>query len=332
MPPDLTSPTRDDRYAVPDTGGKGTATFSAYAAERSPQARRSSRATSCRRSTTRASNAREPALAGRQRFARQALGNGQGVLAGDRLSHQARVARCRRDGNRLGREPRQDSAGFHPQHSRQGHRLGLFDRRAGQVPHPSRTRQHARNDRYLHQPSRHVRDLRLRRQGSDQVATAPGRSRTGSRDAAPPDDSPGQRGEARHAAIQAARKNPSSAPSCRAATTVPARWRSRSPSIAPGGESVWRLIASASPSKTGIAPRACISFATSIPKRRREEGGRFLLQAESLQGQACRQAQIQYRIFVRRRATGRRSRCSRPRVASISPKPRRRSSICSTIS
>ena len=40
IPPDLTSPTRDDRFAVPDTAGKGTATFSAYAAERSPQARR----------------------------------------------------------------------------------------------------------------------------------------------------------------------------------------------------------------------------------------------------------------------------------------------------
>ncbi|MBK7675405.1 MAG: outer membrane protein assembly factor BamC [Candidatus Accumulibacter sp.] len=39
VPPDLTSPSRDDRYAVPDTAGKGTATFSAYAAERSPQAR-----------------------------------------------------------------------------------------------------------------------------------------------------------------------------------------------------------------------------------------------------------------------------------------------------
>ncbi len=39
IPPDLTSPTRDDRYAVPDTGGgKGTATYSAYSAERSPQA------------------------------------------------------------------------------------------------------------------------------------------------------------------------------------------------------------------------------------------------------------------------------------------------------
>lgn len=40
IPPDLTSPTRDDRYAVPDTGGgKGTATYSAYTAERSPEAR-----------------------------------------------------------------------------------------------------------------------------------------------------------------------------------------------------------------------------------------------------------------------------------------------------
>ena len=37
VPPDLTSPTRDDRFAVPDTGSKGTATFSAYSGERSPQ-------------------------------------------------------------------------------------------------------------------------------------------------------------------------------------------------------------------------------------------------------------------------------------------------------
>ena len=39
VPPDLTSPTRDDRFAVPDTAGKGSATFSAYSGERSPQAR-----------------------------------------------------------------------------------------------------------------------------------------------------------------------------------------------------------------------------------------------------------------------------------------------------
>lgn len=39
VPPDLTSPGRDERYSVPDTVGKGTATFSAYNQERSPQAR-----------------------------------------------------------------------------------------------------------------------------------------------------------------------------------------------------------------------------------------------------------------------------------------------------
>lgn len=34
-PPDLIAPSRDDRFAVPDIGGKGKATFSAYANERS---------------------------------------------------------------------------------------------------------------------------------------------------------------------------------------------------------------------------------------------------------------------------------------------------------
>lgn len=39
IPPDLTQPTRDDRYTVPDTTPKGTATYSAYAGERDGQAR-----------------------------------------------------------------------------------------------------------------------------------------------------------------------------------------------------------------------------------------------------------------------------------------------------
>jgi len=38
IPPDLTAPTRDERYAVPDISPKGTATFSSYSAERSGQA------------------------------------------------------------------------------------------------------------------------------------------------------------------------------------------------------------------------------------------------------------------------------------------------------
>ncbi|MDP2795860.1 MAG: outer membrane protein assembly factor BamC [Sulfurisoma sp.] len=34
VPPDLTQPSRDDRYAVPDTGSRGSATFSTYTGER----------------------------------------------------------------------------------------------------------------------------------------------------------------------------------------------------------------------------------------------------------------------------------------------------------
>jgi outer membrane protein assembly factor BamC len=39
IPPDLTAPNRDERYSVPDTSPKGTATYSAYSGERSGQAR-----------------------------------------------------------------------------------------------------------------------------------------------------------------------------------------------------------------------------------------------------------------------------------------------------
>lgn len=39
VPPDLTSPAADDRFAVPDVNPKGTATFSAYSRERSGQPR-----------------------------------------------------------------------------------------------------------------------------------------------------------------------------------------------------------------------------------------------------------------------------------------------------
>lgn len=38
VPPDLSQLNRDDRYLVPDDGGKGSATFSAYSAERRPEA------------------------------------------------------------------------------------------------------------------------------------------------------------------------------------------------------------------------------------------------------------------------------------------------------
>lgn len=38
VPPDLSQITRDDRYVVPDMAGKGSATYSAYSADRTPQA------------------------------------------------------------------------------------------------------------------------------------------------------------------------------------------------------------------------------------------------------------------------------------------------------
>jgi outer membrane protein assembly factor BamC len=38
VPPDLSQISRDDRYLVPDAAGKGSATFSAYSADRTPQA------------------------------------------------------------------------------------------------------------------------------------------------------------------------------------------------------------------------------------------------------------------------------------------------------
>jgi len=37
IPPDLTAPTRDDRYAVPDVSPRGVATFSAYSSDRAAQ-------------------------------------------------------------------------------------------------------------------------------------------------------------------------------------------------------------------------------------------------------------------------------------------------------
>ncbi|MDR2788049.1 MAG: outer membrane protein assembly factor BamC [Candidatus Accumulibacter sp.] len=42
IPPDLTSPARDDRFVVSDAGGRGSATYSAYSGEREQAARRPS--------------------------------------------------------------------------------------------------------------------------------------------------------------------------------------------------------------------------------------------------------------------------------------------------
>lgn len=52
VPPDLTRPSTDDRFAVPDVGGKGTATFSAYSKDREGRPQVSSSGTSVLPATT----------------------------------------------------------------------------------------------------------------------------------------------------------------------------------------------------------------------------------------------------------------------------------------
>ena len=77
------------------------------------------------------------------------------VLDRQRLRHRHRAARARRDGNRLGGEPRGDSAGRPAQVHRQVHRRVLLDVQARQVPHADRARHRARHGRNLRVASRH---------------------------------------------------------------------------------------------------------------------------------------------------------------------------------
>ncbi len=141
VPPDLTSPQRDNRYAVPETA-RSSATLSGYEAERREPgraargARRGSGAAGGRAHEGRAR--RFPALAGGAGAAREALAADQGVLAGERLPRQDGSAGSRRDGDRLGREPRPGvgRGGARPADQGPGHLL--LERRARQVPHPAR--------------------------------------------------------------------------------------------------------------------------------------------------------------------------------------------------
>src|SRR6185503_14020389 len=101
VPPDLTSPQRDNRYQIPDSATRSTATFSGYEAERrDPQRARGS----ARRRSHAHRALRVAALARGAGDAREALAGDQAVLAGRRIPHQAREPRGRRDGDRLGRK------------------------------------------------------------------------------------------------------------------------------------------------------------------------------------------------------------------------------------
>ena len=87
--------------------------------------------------------------------ARADLVDGAPVLERPGLRRRGRAAHDRRDGNRLGREPRRDPDGSGAPDDRQVHRHPLHDVQARQVPHARRARHRARHDGDLPVASRH---------------------------------------------------------------------------------------------------------------------------------------------------------------------------------
>ena len=108
LPPDLTTPQYDDRYAVTHRHPGSP--------RQSADKGRSSRISLPHDARRARSRAPARALAGRQRHARAGVDDGARVLAGERLRARASSSRARHHGNRLGREPRRDPAGLRPQH------------------------------------------------------------------------------------------------------------------------------------------------------------------------------------------------------------------------
>ena len=161
VPPDLTQLQRDGRYAparrqrqrqhLPD-GGRHPEPGCGQRRRRGPD--------HARRDARRAR--RQPALAGRADAGRTAVAATARVLDRARLQPRHRQRAGRRDGNRLGGEPRQDPAGHRAPHDRPRARQPVRHRRARPLPHPRRAqRQHQRG---LHQPPRHDRGVRRRSQ------------------------------------------------------------------------------------------------------------------------------------------------------------------------
>ena len=115
MPPDLTTPQYDDRYAV--TSASGLAAQNASRPQAVGSARRSTRGRRAHRAC------RQRALAGREGHAGAGVDTRAQVLAGQRASCIAtEQPALGRHGNRLGGEPRGDAAGRVPQVHRQVHR------------------------------------------------------------------------------------------------------------------------------------------------------------------------------------------------------------------
>ena len=120
--------------------------------------------------------------------------------------------RRRRDGNRLGREPRQAAAGHHPQHARQGVRRPLLHRRARQVPHPRRA--HRRTAaRSTSATAAWSRSTPTQRKDQHRLAAAPGRPAARGRVAGAADGQAGRQGRGR---ASRGRRRPAPVPTARA--------------------------------------------------------------------------------------------------------------------
>ena len=246
----------------------------------------------------------------------------------------------RRDGDRLGREPRRDSAATSSAtHDRQVHRRLLHDLQARQVPHAHRARRRAGHGRDLRLAPRHGAGA----DGQDRQLVA-GRVRVGG-DAAQSRprgrDADAADGALRHAASRRrARAVAATARRRRSRTRARARQGRRrhvasssstTASTAPGAAWAWRSTASASPSSTATARRASTSSATPTPTptaRRtqgwldeaRSSGRTDDRQARAVPDRRRRRAPKQHgeragserRAGPQRRRARRSSRCSRP--------------------
>jgi outer membrane protein assembly factor BamC len=156
VPPDLTQPARDDRYAVPDLAPKGSATYSAYAGERKAGAKTAATPVlpeSGKIRIERAGSQRWLVAPGtpeelwpKLKEFWQELGfiidvelPEAGVMETDWAENRAKIP--------------QDII---PVDARQGVRQPVFDAGARQVPHAHRERRRTGHGRDLHQPPRHV--------------------------------------------------------------------------------------------------------------------------------------------------------------------------------
>ena len=174
VPPDLTQPTRDDRYAVPDVATEGIRHL--FGLRR--RSRRSQATPATAQDVLPQVDKMRIERAGTQRWL---------VVAGDAGRSCGRWSRSSGRRSASSSTSRTPEAGVMetdwaenrakiPQDViraiGQGHRRPVLDARARQVPHAPGAGQRAGHHGDLHQPSRHVRGLHQRRQERHALAAA----------------------------------------------------------------------------------------------------------------------------------------------------------------